>query len=88
MSLGLKGCSMNSLVPLQMGLVLKTSENTVPSWLSSLHPQHPCATITLLSLEGAPPLPASISALHFASVDPEILPHSMQLPLVEILPFI
>lgn len=32
---------MNSLVPLQMGLVLKTSENTVPSWLSSLHPQHP-----------------------------------------------
>lgn len=71
-----------------MALVLKIFENTVSTWLSSLDLQHSLCYNQTAVLEQAPHSHACISALHSASSDSEILPHTIQLSLVEILPTI
>lgn len=69
-----------------MALVLKMFENTVSTWLSSLDLHDSLCYNQTAVLEQAPHSHACISALHSASSDSEILPHTIQLSLVEILP--
>lgn len=69
-----------------MALVLKIFENTVSTWLSSLDLHDSLCYNQTAVLEQAPHSHACISALHSASSDSEILPHTIQLSLVEILP--